>query len=170
MNHEAGLQELLDERAIRDVLATYCHAIDRCDRDELASVYHPGAIDDHGMFSGPAEEYVEWVIPAVRDGSEASQHQLGNVRIHLDGDAAHVESYLIAVSLVRNEDGALRFDLLGGRYVDRFECRDGEWKIAHRQFVAEWDHTQPHARSLPVGTFAPGLRSVDDPSYVALRA
>jgi len=27
---------------------------------------------------------------------------------------------------------------MGGRYVDRFERRDGVWKIAERQGVNEW--------------------------------
>ena len=27
---------------------------------------------------------------------------------------------------------------MGGRYVDRFERRDGVWRIAYRQGVNEW--------------------------------
>jgi hypothetical protein len=27
---------------------------------------------------------------------------------------------------------------VGGRYLDRFECRDGEWKIVQRTGMTDW--------------------------------
>ena len=53
------LQYLLDRQAIADVLVTYSRAIDRLDRDLLISVYHPDAIDDHGVFIGTREEFAD---------------------------------------------------------------------------------------------------------------
>ena len=29
--------------------------------------------------------------------------------------------------------------VVGGRYLDRFERRDGQWKIAHRLYVMDWN-------------------------------
>ena len=38
---------------------------------------------------------------------------------------------------------ALAERLTGGRYVDRFERRDGRWRIAERTFVLDWMRTRP---------------------------
>ena len=45
----AEIRALLDRQAITDALHLYCRAIDRTDEELLASVYHPDAIDDHGI-------------------------------------------------------------------------------------------------------------------------
>ena len=55
------LQELLDQRAIRDVVLRYCRGIDRLDLELVRDCYHPDATDDHGGFVGDRDEYVEWV-------------------------------------------------------------------------------------------------------------
>lgn len=60
--------------------------------------------------------------------------------------------------------------LAGGRYLDRLERRDGEWRIALRTNVVEWSGTVP-TMPLPFAEvadlFANGrpARSGDDPSY-----
>jgi hypothetical protein len=46
-----------------------------------------------------------------------------------------VESYwLVVLKQLESDDG----DLVGGRYLDRFERREGEWRIAKRVVVPEW--------------------------------
>ena len=55
----------------------------------------------------------------------------------------------------------------GLRYVDRFERRDGEWRIAKRQIVIDWQRDDPvvggsGARS-PETQY--GRRDRDDPVY-----
>ena len=48
-----------------------------------------------------------------------------------------METYGIAVH--RSASGAAHLNLSTGfRYVDRFERRDGEWRIAHRVAVTDW--------------------------------
>ena len=53
----------------------------------------------------------------------------------------------------------------GGRYVDRFERRDGTWKIAHRAVVHEWDKLEHIEPAYSPGHFRDGVRSPDDISY-----
>src|SRR5262249_20133391 len=36
-----------------------------------------------------------------------------------------------------------------GRYVDRWERRDGDWKIAYRVVVGEWDRVDPVLERMP---------------------
>lgn len=58
----------------------------------------------------------------------------------------------------------------GGRYIDRLERRDGEWKIALRTNLIEWS-TLPQAVPLPFADvadlYANGapVRDRSDPSY-----
>src|SRR5580700_852510 len=94
------LRQLLDEREIREVLYRYCHGIDRCDEEELLSVYHPGAVDEHGVMSGTAEEFVAKAVPGIRASTESQSHFIGNITINLQGDVAHVESYFVSAARV----------------------------------------------------------------------
>jgi hypothetical protein len=52
----------------------------------------------------------------------------------------------------------------GGRYVDRFERRAGQWKIAERTVVVDWQRVdrvhEPDASQLTLG-----LRSRQDLAY-----
>jgi hypothetical protein len=54
---EAKLRALVDKDEIRDVLYRYSRAVDRCDRELLASSYWPDAGDNHGFFVGNAHEF-----------------------------------------------------------------------------------------------------------------
>src|SRR3546814_7964015 len=60
--------------------------------------------------------------------------------------------------------------MAGGRYIDRLERRDGEWKIALRTNLIEWS-CMPPPMPLPFADLpdiaANGVssRSKDDPSY-----
>lgn len=131
------LRALADELAIRRVLATYCRAIDRCDKALLRTVYWPDAIDNHGIFNGNALEFADFVVPML-SAMRCTTHSISNVLIVLEGDVARVETYVQAYHDAEAPDG--RIDIVvGGRYLDRFERRGTEWRIAHRQFVLDWN-------------------------------
>lgn len=132
------LQELCDERDIREVLTRYCRATDRCDADLLKSVYWPDATDDHVVFSGNAMEYVEYSVPMLKQYTRATQHSLSNIWIQLAGDVALVESYVQAYHLLKTE-GDKQEVVVGGRYLDRLERRNSEWRIAERKVVIDWE-------------------------------
>ena len=140
------LRKLVDKDEIRDALYRYCRGIDRCDEEVVRSVYHPGATDDHGVFSGTAEDFAAWVIPVLHRDFANTMHTLGNILIALDGDAAHVESYFHAFHRVLRPAGD-RDLIVGGRYVDRFERRSGVWKISARTVVFDWGRNEPAAES-----------------------
>lgn len=66
----------------------------------------------------------------------------GNVFIKFEGDVAYCESYVIGSHRL-TIDGVLQ-DMTGlARYVDRFEVRDGKWKIADRFVVFDKDRLEP---------------------------
>jgi hypothetical protein len=132
------LQALLDKQAIREVVYRYCRGIDRYDLELVRSCYHPGATDDHGSFSGPVDEFLLWV-DRLLSRYTLTMHLVGNVLIELDesGDTAACETY--GVSLHKSDDPKPYMNLATGfRYLDRFERRDDEWRIAERTAVGEW--------------------------------
>ena len=77
-----------------------------------------------------AFDFARFVVKVLRDHADATLHTLTNVRIELDGELARCESYVVAYHWRERETGT-ELETAGGRYVDRFERRGGEWKIAH---------------------------------------
>jgi hypothetical protein len=161
-----ALQQLLDKQEIHEVIMRYCRGIDRMDRDMILSVYHPGAIDEHGIFRGTAEEFVDYVMP-VLEKEKCTTHLICNELIDVrESDVAHAESYFLAVHHRVEEDGSQKDLLFCGRYIDRFERRDGKWKIAHRVVLHEWSRTEPVREFFPGAHRAPqGVRSREDFAY-----
>ena len=142
---EQMLQEVYDKLKIREVVTNYCRGVDRMDRDLLMSVYHPDAIDDHGFFVGGREDFWNWVQHYHCNAQIAHQHIITNHTCELDGDTAHTETYWMMAGMDA-KDGTLT--LGGGRYIDRMERRDGEWRIAARKCVADWGGV-PTASKVP---------------------
>ena len=68
-------------------------------------------------------------------------HVVANQLVELDGDAAPSETYGVAYHWGEPPDDRRRNFTTGFRYVDRFERRGGEWRIATRVAVREWTHT-----------------------------
>lgn len=135
------INEVIAHAEIRQVLATYFRALDRRDVDQLKSVFHPDATDDHGtgLFQGNAHEMCDWIFEQSKHFKMVRQHHLTNVWVEMDGENfANVESYGIVVrSQPHPETGEEARQLAGGRIVDRFELRDGAWKILDRQIIID---------------------------------
>jgi ketosteroid isomerase-like protein len=129
------VQKLIDESAIRNLLDKYPRALDRQDHELLASLFHPGAIDDHGVYNGSAAGYVDWVRGWAVPGNHWMHHN-GTRIIEIDGDVAFVETYCLAFCRQSEEGKEGEKEMfLRVRYLDRVEKRNGEWRIAHRRVV-----------------------------------
>jgi ketosteroid isomerase-like protein len=150
------------EAAIRRVLGTYGRGVDRLDLDLVRSCYWDDATEDRGRYNGGVEGFVEW-LGGMLSGFESTWHQLGEPFIELDGEVAYVETYCLGLHQLPEGAGEPRARWIPCRYLDRFERREGEWRIARRvatyegAFVAAPDPTfQSEVRS---------RRSHDDPAY-----
>ena len=161
---DAALRQLLDERDIRAVLLRYCRGIDRMDRELVRSCFHADATDEHGSFSGNVDEFLAWVWPLLTRYT-LTMHFVGNLLVEVSGDVAAAETYGIAFH--RSEDECPRLNLRTGfRYLDRFERRGGEWRIASRVAVTEWSRVDDAAgRFLPGAELLQGRRDSADESY-----
>jgi hypothetical protein len=167
------IQTLLDKQEIHDVLLRYCHGADRRDVPMVISAFHDDAVDNHmGVEERPAERF-----PRTLGQSKAkwTTHSISNVLIQVDGDVAHAQSYLVASHRFDHAGGEIDW-ILGARYLDRFERRNGVWRIAHRTVVCDWerfDKVEPKPADLGVSKFfetaTRGSRSKDDLSYKLLR-
>ena len=152
------LQQLLDRQAIADCVHRYARGIDRHDADLVASCYHPDAIDDHGSFVGSGREVAEWAI-ASHQGARTQNH-ITTHHVELAGDTAHGQTYFLVVA--RSSAGVVRY--VSGRYVDRFERRDGEWRIADRLCLVE-SIAEKAGADLRHWANSPSRQDRTDPSY-----
>lgn len=173
---------LADRARIQDLMYRWCRALDRLDYDAMRRVFHPDAIDRHGMYEGGVDGLVAWLRERHRT-IPFCMHAVTNMLIEFAGpDTALVETYCIAlqrhtgVQSLAAIAGARTTAATGGaevtayvRYVDRFERRSDEWRIAHRTVV--WDAVT--TRDAPPGAAAfderwtAGRRGQDDPIYAA---
>lgn len=163
----AFVREQRDRADIQACLLRYTRGVDRHDRELMLSAYWPDAFDEHGVAEGTAPDFVDWAIGWHFENQTKHQHIIANSTVELDGDTAHGETYYIFWGENRAGPPTLSF----GRYVDRFERRDGEWRIAHRVCVNELVG-QLDAAPLP-GEWAnllfksgPSRRDKGDVSYV----
>ena len=141
-----AIAALLAENQIRSVLMRYCRGIDRRQLDLVRSCYHPDATDEHGDFAGTVDQFVAHCGTSLQE-FESTVHFVGNVLIEIDEfdpDLARCETYVVASHRVAPRGSRPRRDhVVGLRYVDDFECRDGRWLIACRVCVFDWTRTDP---------------------------
>jgi len=148
---DASITRLLARHEISSTLLRYCRGIDRLDLELVRSCYHADATDSHGGFSGTRDEFIAWVGKLLAR-FESTMHFVGNMLIEVEGDAAVAETYAIAFH--RSADARPSLNLIVGvRYVDSFEKRDGAWRIARRVCVTEWSRVDDAAGRFPI---APG--------------
>ncbi len=145
-NDRRAITALLAENEIRSVLMRYCRGIDRRQLDLVRSCYHPDATDEHGDFAGTVDQFLAHCSASL-DDFECTVHFVGNVLIEIDElqhDRARCETYVVASHRVPPRNGRPRRDhVVGLRYIDDFECRDGRWLIAHRVCAFDWTRTDP---------------------------
>jgi len=159
-----ALLRLLDRQAIIECITRTTRGPDRFDWELFASAYHPDAEEDHGGYVGDFDGVREFIANAMQP-FDGHQRYVSNFTIDIDGDEAHCESYYLIV-LRMPDSGKVMMN--GGRYLDRLERRDDDWRIATRAVVSEWMtflDASNFASSDDAGTFLPSRRDRRDPSY-----
>lgn len=155
---------LKDRQEILDVITREVRGRDRQDVDLIKSSYWPDGFDEHGPTITPAHDYPERANRGHATFFSATSHNITNHSCEIEGDTAHAETYVVG--------GLLSLDgqsckIAPGRYIDRLERRNGEWRILHRRCTvdmviegsAEWLH------SPAVKVFLKPVWSRDDVSY-----
>mgnify|MGYP000875217920 CR=1 FL=1 len=164
MDEMQRLRRAADMQEIRDCLMNYCRGIDRGDGEALRRAYHADATEDHGPFSGRVADFIPFVLDVLRN-VEVCLHMIQNVLIEIEGDVAVSEAYFIAIQ--REKDADVE-DFISGRYLDRFERRSGEWRIAHRVVVLDWSRRGKYEGPSPyepLASFPASKRGPEDLLY-----
>ncbi len=127
------------ERLVTRVLVRYAHAVDARDYDGVAACYWPDAHDEHADFSGDAVAYVAWlrdVLPPITTLTHQFTNVLVDVQSAVDAtSAAYCTNTLVFAGAPGEPDTHTTSCL---RYLDRFENRDGEWRIIERRVLTDW--------------------------------
>jgi hypothetical protein len=158
------VQCLEDRQAILDCLTREARGRDRHDAEMTASCYWEDGADEHGPTVTPGALYGERANAGHRAVCSANSHNLTNHTCEIDGDVANCETYVVG-GLLSLDEKTCKIAL--GRYIDRLERRNGEWRIKLRRsvvdMVAEGDASWLQSKA--VAGFLKGLRSKQDPSY-----
>lgn len=163
---EAKVQELTDRQAIFDCIKRNSRGNDRFDVDLVTSSYHEDGLHEVGQNRVPGPSYGEHANRAHGKLFDANLHNVTMHMCDIDGDVAHAESYSLGVFL---DKGGETGRILAGRYLDRLERRDGEWRIVLRrstvEIALEGKATMPNGAMLPGSGYLRGNRDRSDPSY-----
>ncbi|HVY64993.1 MAG TPA: nuclear transport factor 2 family protein [Gammaproteobacteria bacterium] len=139
---------LKERKDIFDVLKRYTRGADRHDKELVRSAFWPEATISFGT-QMTRDQYVDWEENELA-GYAAHQHHITGQTIDIDGDTAHVESYVVYFLVPRDRSA----DTVGpatlgkantkektrmgsGRYIERWERRNGDWKILVREYVED---------------------------------
>jgi hypothetical protein len=147
---------ILDRVILTELVMRYCRGVDRRDYALIRSLYHDDAIDDHGaMFCGGPDEFVAW-LPTILANWEATIHSISNSVFVIEGDTAEGEHVVTAFH--RTAAPNRKEFTVWGRFLDRYERRDGVWKFAHRRLAFD------HGRLAPVDEKGFAMMAGDAPN------
>ena len=166
----ADVLEMIARVKIADTLTRYSRGIDRCDIDTLLAVFWPEGTCNYGTGVSNAHDWARNTVAALK-GMLRTQHAISNLCIDLDGDKAQAETYCQAYHELDGPDGRTEM-VVGGRYLDHLERRDGVWKILSRVYVMDWNRNVASTCEWTTGIYATlnnrGAREPDDLLYKVL--
>jgi SnoaL-like domain len=144
---EADVASMATYQAIWENELEYTRGLDRHDEALERGVFWPDAGISYGT-AVPYEELPSWAN-ASHANSAAHQHHVTGLTLDVDGATAHEEGYILFSSDMprdksRDTPGAptpgrvvpgAMATLGTGRYVDRYERRDGDWRLIVHEYV-----------------------------------
>lgn len=156
--------DLATQHELEDLHSRYVHAIDRGDFAMVRSLYTDDAIEVHGDFTGPVDEFLAWLQP-LQAYFLATTHTVTNLLARADGD--EIESEARAVAFLRIAGDPPYAMTVVNRLFDRYRKVDGRWLFCRRAVCVDWAE-QYLAREGNLEATAPfpvGTRGNDDPVY-----
>jgi hypothetical protein len=163
---DPDVSDLIAKHAITEVIYRYCRALDRMDRELIATVWHPDGTADYGpLFTGSAADWIAWVW-VQHERFYRHSHQMTNVLVDVRGDRAASETYAIVTLRAQPQPGRYSLSISHNRYLDRWSRRDGTWAIDHRQMVSDFRTTLVGDEDEASAGSPESRRDRDDPSYL----
>ena len=158
-NEREMLHQLWAKQACAELCYKYCRALDRMDEALLGEVFHQNACYIHGEQEGSIQDFIAYAFDSLKS-FDSTQHYISNLLITVQGNRASGEaSYMsyqcgsgtrgIGLGAYQDTDRPENV-LVGGRYLDRFECVGDRWLIVERRNVRDWENWHPSdERQLP---------------------
>jgi len=129
--------------AISGLMFRYAECVDQADFEGLSELFAHGQIrslsaadNERGMTGKQVGRFYAATNRVHDDGTLRTRHLSTNVRIEIDEDAdsATARSYYVVLQATPK----LPFQpIVGGRYEDRFERVEGEWRFADRLVIVD---------------------------------
>ena len=130
----AAVQEIKDRQDIRDCIVRESRARDRQDIGAIEACWWGDGVDEHGAVITGAADYAAKANMGHKMNFHMTSHNITNHICDLDGDVAHCESYVVGgLSWLDNKTTTIAM----GRYLDRLERRNGEWRMLVRKCTIE---------------------------------
>lgn len=126
---------LTPEAQITNLLYRYAEAIDTGNFDSAATLFARARLkvgpDRETDAAGMLALWRQFIV-IHPDGTPRTKHIVTNPIVDIDGDTATCRSYYTV--LQQTADFPLQA-VLAGRYHDRFERVDGQWRFAYRDYT-----------------------------------
>ena len=129
--------------AITKLMFRYAECVDTADFDGLSELFARGVLTSsaaadpgEGMRGADVGRFYAATNKVHEDGTLRTRHLATNliVEIEEDADTATARSYYVVLQAT----GKLPFQaIVGGRYEDRFERVDGEWRFTDRVVLVD---------------------------------
>jgi 3-phenylpropionate/cinnamic acid dioxygenase small subunit len=128
-----------DRLEIQEVLARYCHCIDRGRWDAFPELFSDDCRLDLSQVMGLYEgrDGIRRFVDTLKPLGVFMRHLVTNVVIRGDGERAHVESYVVAVTGSPQTPNRTT-----GFYDDELVKQNGRWKLHRRRLALD---TAPQA-------------------------
>ena len=142
---EAALQELLDARALEQLLVSYFDRVDAGD-PVGASQFVSSEVEFEIMIGRRkhGRERFARSLGRVLERYAATSHHVSNVSAHLDGDQAELTAYVYAFHRMRDSGEPWH---LWVRLRDRAARQDGSWLITEHVLLGV--DSVPHRPDVP---------------------
>lgn len=169
---ESKLDRLVSKQEITEGIFRWARGADRLDLATLQSAFHADAKINYGSGDVPSGDFLQGIVAQHAADFESTRHIIFNVLIDVDGDRATSEAGVDCRVRFTGADGPCEM-LVVGRYFDKWERRNGPWKIAHRFSVLDSYRVQEVVSNAQVDGWTSGIargtRDASDPSYAYVR-
>lgn len=141
MNEQIRL--LTDTLNIIELVSAFGLAIDLRDWEKLQSLFHNPTEFDYssiGVKSGQlSPEEIANTARHDLSGFQATQHQITNHQVKVEGDRATCQAHVRAMHFLPNDRGDSVFEM-GGYYTVQLMRSESQWKIKHWKFRVLWSY------------------------------
>jgi len=152
------IKELLDKRALDELICRTMHALDACDWAAYRASFEEDAAFDfreHGAAPAEARQVVTGIDTiialqkSVIEGFDTTQHHVTTMIHTIDGGGAVTDCFLYAEHFLKTDRGDPSVSL-GGRYQITSRRHPEGWKVHLWRFYAPWMRGNPLLYQLAV--------------------